>query len=117
MTNIVFMSVPPKHRLVARRAGTGNRRRQAFLALIGIGLDGEHALEMISAVKLSLPPRHRAALHDDAAMITGGLSQAGRPSPTVTPTDVRKNLENALDITLCRSAEFINLQGVPLASA
>ena len=82
----------------------------ADVALIGIGLDGEHALEMISAVVQEAACPVIALLDtDDAAMITEAAKRGvfayvilnGRP----------EDLENALDITLRRFAEFINLQG------
>ena len=103
------------HEVIARTTsledlGPLSRRVHADVALIGIGLDGEHALEMISAVVQEAACPVIALLDtDDAAMITEAAKRGvfayvilnGRP----------QDLENALDITLRRFAEFINLQG------
>jgi AmiR/NasT family two-component response regulator len=103
------------HDVIARTTslddlGPLSRRVHADVALIGIGLDGEHALAMISAIVQEAACPVVALLDtDDAAMITEAAKRGvfayvilnGRP----------QDLANALDITLRRFAEFINLQG------
>jgi len=103
------------HEVIARSTtlkdlGQLSRRVHADVALIGIGLDGEHALEMISAVVQEAACPVVALLEaDDPAMITEAAKRGvfayvilnGRP----------EDLENALDITLRRFREFMSLQG------
>ena len=103
------------HEVIARSTdleglGPLSRSVDADVALIGIGLDGDHALAMISAVVQEAACPVIALLDaDDPAMITEAARRGvfayvilnGRP----------QDLENALDITLHRFKEFMNLQG------
>ncbi len=103
------------HDVIARNVsvehvGAHTRAEQPDVALVGIGLDAEHALEMISEIV------HEAACPVIAlldATDPAYVSEAAKRGvfAYVIVSDNTDELENALDITLRRYAEFQNLEG------
>lgn len=103
------------HEVVARgfdvdEIGALSRRHRADVALVGLGLDGLHALDLISGIV------HEAfcpviALLDatDPAYVTEAAKRG--IFAYVLLTDDAQELQGALDISLRRFAEFHNLQG------
>ena len=103
------------HDVIARNVnvedvGAHTRAEQPDVALVGLGLDAEHALDMISRIV------HEAtcpviALLDvaDPAYVTEAAKRG--IFAYVIVSDDTEELENALDITLQRYAEFNNLEG------
>jgi response regulator NasT len=103
------------HQVVARgvditEVGRVSRDEHADVALVGLGLDSAHALEMISeivreaacpVIALLDAPDHR---YVDEAAKRGVFAYVVMDGAT-------GDLQNALDITLRRFAEFSNLQG------
>lgn len=90
--------------------GALSRRTGADVALVGLGLDSAHALELISSVVheaacpvIALLDASDPAYVDEAAKrgVFAYLVLPGAPG----------ELQNALDITLRRFAEFQNLRG------
>jgi response regulator NasT len=103
------------HQIVGRNVDIGDvgplsRSTGAEVALVGLGLDSEHALDQISAIV------HEAACPVIAVLDArdpGYVHQAARRGvfAYVILDDNGGDLESALDITLRRFAEFNNLQG------
>jgi response regulator NasT len=103
------------HQIVGRNVDIGDvgplsRSTGAEVALVGLGLDSEHALDQISAIV------HEAACPVIAVLDAkdpGYVHQAARRGvfAYVILDDNGGDLESALDITLRRFAEFHNLQG------
>ena len=103
------------HQVVARsldvaKVGALSRESHADVALVGLGLDGEHALELISSIV------HQAAcpvivLLDakDPHYVNEAAKRGVFAYVILDGSD--EDLQNALDITLRRFAEFTNLQG------
>jgi response regulator NasT len=91
--------------------GPLSRSTDAEVALVGLGLDGEHALEEISQIV------HEAACPvialidaEDPSYVTQA-AQRGVFAYVVLDGEEAAELQGALDITLRRFAEFQNLQG------
>ena len=91
--------------------GPLSRSTDAEVALVGLGLDGEHALEEISQIV------HEAACPvialidaEDPSYITQA-AQRGVFAYVVLDGEEAAELQGALEITLRRFAEFQNLQG------
>ena len=90
------------HDIVARTTtledlGPLTRREQADVALIGIGLDGAHALEMISAVVQEAACPVVAVLEaDNPTMVTEAAKRGVFAYVILEGRD--QDLENALDI-------------------
>jgi response regulator NasT len=88
-----------------------SRSTGAEIALVGLGLDGDHALEQISAIV------HEAACPVIALLDVrdpGYVHEAARRGVfayVILEGDDAGELQGALDITLRRFAEFQNLQG------
>ena len=104
------------HEVVARAVDIGDvgphsRATGAEVALVGLGLHGEHALEQISAIV------HEAACPVIALLDAGDpryvqeAAKRGVFAYVVLHDDDSEELQGALDITLRRFAEFQNLQG------
>jgi response regulator NasT len=103
------------HEIVARsfeikEVGPLSRETGAEVALVGLGLDGEHALDLITSIV------HEAACPVIALLDTDDPSYVNEAAKRGVFAYVLMNgadheLQNALDITLRRFAEFSNLQG------
>jgi len=90
--------------------GPLSRSTGAEIALVGLGLDGEQALEQISAIV------HEAACPVIAVLDAKDPSYVHEAAKRgvfayVILDGADSEMENALDITLRRYAEFRNLQG------
>lgn len=102
------------HEIVARSfevtdVGPLSRETGADVALVGLGLDSEHALGLIgSIVHESACPVIALLDADDPSYVT---EAAKRGVFAYVVMDGSDELRNALDITLRRFAEFSNLQG------
>lgn len=103
------------HEIVARSleikdVGPLSRETGAEVALVGLGLDGDHALDLITSIV------HEAACPvialidaDDPSYINDAAKRGVFAYVLLNGAD--HELQNALDITLRRFAEFSNLQG------
>ena len=103
------------HEIVGRDVGIAevgplSRSTGAEIALVGLGLDSEHALEQISAIVQEAACPVIAILD---AKDPSYVHQAAKRGvfAYVTLEENGGELESALDITLQRFAEFQNLQG------
>ena len=103
------------HEIVGRsfeitEVGRLSRETGAEVALVGLGVDGEHALDLITSIV------HEAACPVIALLDTDDPSYVNEAAKRGVFAYVLMNgadheLQNALDITLRRFAEFSNLQG------
>jgi response regulator NasT len=103
------------HEIVGRSfeindVGPLSRQTGAEVALVGLGLDGDHALDLITSIV------HEAACPvialidaDDPSYINEAAKRGVFAYVLLNGAD--HELQNALDITLRRFAEFSNLQG------
>jgi AmiR/NasT family two-component response regulator len=104
------------HEIVARGLDIGDvgplsRSTGAEIALVGLGLDGEHALEQISAIVHEAACPVIALLDAKDPSYVHQAAKRGVFAFVVLDGDDSGELETALDITLRRFAEFRNLQG------
>ena len=104
------------HEIVARdvdisEVGPLSRSTGAEVALVGLGLDGEHALEQISAIVQEAACPVIALLETEDESYVEQAAQRGVFAYVVLDGDDAAHLQSALDITLRRFAEFQNLQG------
>ena len=104
------------HEIVARGLDIGDvgplsRSTGAEVALVGLGLDGEHALEQISAIVHEAACPVIALLDAKDPSYVHQAAKRGVFAFVVLDGDDSGELETALDITLRRFAEFRNLQG------
>ena len=104
------------HEIVARGLDIGDvgplsRSTGAEVALVGLGLDGEHALEQISAIVHEAACPVIALLDAKDPSYVHQAAERGVFAFVVLDGDDSGELETALDITLRRFAEFRNLQG------
>lgn len=104
------------HEIVAHGVDMGDvgplsRSTGAEVALVGLGLDGERALEQISAIVHEAACPVIALLDVKDASYVHEAAQRGVFAYVVLEGDDSGELQNALDITLRRFAEFQNLQG------
>lgn len=90
--------------------GPLSRERMPDVALVGLGDDGGHALEMISRLvrEAACPVIALLDTTDD-----GYVSEAAKRGifAYIVMSETTVELQNALDITLRRFAEFHNLEG------
>jgi response regulator NasT len=103
------------HEIVGRGFDVGDvgplsRSTGAEVALVGLGLDGEHALEQISAIVREAACPVIALLDAKDPSYVHQAAQRGVFAYVVLDGDSGE-LQNALDITLRRFAEFHNLEG------
>lgn len=103
------------HEIVARGVdiddvGPLSRATGAEVALVGLGLDGEHALEQISAIVREAACPVIALLDAKDPSYVHEAAQRGVFAYVVLDDDP-SGLQNAVDITLRRFAEFQSLQG------
>ena len=101
---IVGRSVEVKE--VGRLSATTN----ADIALVGLGLDGTHALELISSIVHEAACPVIALLDASDPAYVNEAAKRGVFAYVVLPGQPGE-LQNALEITLRRFAEFRNLQG------
>lgn len=104
------------HEVVARGLAMGDvgpltRSTGAEVALVGLGLDGEHALRQISAIVREAACPVIALLDAKDPSYVHEAAQRGVFAYVVLDGDDAGGLQSALDITLRRFAEFQNLQG------
>ena len=103
------------HEIVGRNVEIGevgplSRSTGAEVALVGLGLDGEHALEQISAIVHEAACPVIAVLDAKDPLYVREAAKRGVLAYVILDADGGE-LESALDITLRRFAEFQNLQG------
>lgn len=104
------------HEVVARgvtmgAVGSLTRNTGAEVALVGLGLDGEHALNQISAIVREAACPVIALLDAKNPSYVHKAAQRGVFAYVVLDGDQAGELQSALDITLRRFAEFQTLQG------
>jgi response regulator NasT len=114
LTRITGLVEALGHEIVARSleipaVGPLSRETHAEVALVGLGLDSEHALELISSIVHEAACPVIALL--DAEDPTYVDEAAKRGVFAYVVMDGGEELQSALDITLRRFAEFSNLQG------
>ncbi len=103
------------HEIVARvldvdQVGPLSREHLPDVALVGLGLDSEHALEMIGNIVHEAACPVIALLDATDESYVNEAAKRGVFAYVVMDGDSR-DLQNALDITLRRFAEFHNLEG------
>jgi AmiR/NasT family two-component response regulator len=91
--------------------GPLSRSTGAEVALVGLGLDGEHALEQISAIVREAACPVIALLDAKDPSYVHQAAQRGVFGSVVLEGNDADELQSVLDITLRRFAEFQNLQG------
>ena len=104
------------HEIVGRgvdvaELGPLSRSTGAEVALVGLGLDGEHALEQISGIVREAACPVIALLDVKDLDYVHEAAKRGVFAYVVLDDDDTGDLQNALEITLHRFAEFHNLQG------
>jgi response regulator NasT len=104
------------HEIVARDVDIGDvgalsRSSGAEVALVGLGLDNEHALDQISAIVHEAACPVIALLDVADPSYVEQAAKRGVFAYVVINGADSSELQNALDITLRRYAEFQNLQG------
>jgi response regulator NasT len=103
------------HEIVARSleiqdVGPLSRQTEAEVALVGLGLDGDHALDLITSIVHEAACPVIALLDaDDPAYVNEAAKRGVFAYVIMNGAD--HELQSALDITLRRFAEFSNLQG------
>ena len=103
------------HEIVARSleiedVGALSRQTGAEVALVGLGLDGDHALDLITSIVHEAACPVIALLDtDDTAYVNEAAKRGVFAYVIMNGAD--HELQSALDITLRRFAEFSNLQG------
>ena len=91
--------------------GPLSRSTGAEVALVGLGLDNEHALAQISAIVSEAACPVIALLDVKDPRYVTEAAKRGVFAYVVLEGDRSEELQSALDITLRRFAEFRNLQG------
>jgi response regulator NasT len=104
------------HEIVGRDkniSGIGplTRSSRAEVALVGLGLDSEHALEQISEIVREAACPVIAVLDAQNTTYVVEAAKRGVFAYVVMDDDEASEIQGALDITLRRFAEFQNLQG------
>ena len=104
------------HEIVGRGVDIGDigllsRSSGAEIALVGLGLDGEHALEQISAIVREAACPVIALLDAKDPSYVDQAAKRGVFAYVVLDGDDTGELQSAIDITLRRFAEFRNLEG------
>ena len=94
-----------------REVGPLSRSTGAEVALVGLGLDGEHALEQISQIVQEAACPVIALLDAEDPSYVDQAAQRGVFAYVVLNGEEAAELQGAIDITLRRFAEFHNLQG------
>jgi response regulator NasT len=91
--------------------GPLSRSTDAEVALVGLGLDGEHALEEISRIVHEAACPVIALIDAEDPSYVHEAAKRGVFAYVVLDGEEAAELQGALDITLRRFAEFQNLQG------
>lgn len=91
--------------------GPLSRSTGAEVALVGLGLDGAHALAQISAIVHEAACPVIAVLEAEDPSYVSQAAQRGVFAYVVMEDEQSAEIQGALDITLRRFAEFQNLQG------
>lgn len=91
--------------------GPLSRSTGAEVALVGLGLDGEHALEEISEIVHEAACPVIAIIDAEDPSYVQEAAKRGVFAYVVLDGEEAAELQGALDITLRRFAEFQNLQG------
>ena len=91
--------------------GALTRSTGAEVALVGLGLDSEHALEQITQIVHEAACPVIALINAEDPSYIHQAAQRGVFAYVVLNGEEAAELEGALDITLRRFAEFQNLQG------
>ena len=91
--------------------GPLSRSTGAEVALVGLGLDDEHALDEISAIVREAACPVIALLDAKDPRYVNEAAKRGVFAYVVLEGDGSEELQGALDVTLRRFAEFQNLQG------
>ena len=104
------------HEIVARGreiedVGTLSRSSGADVALVGLGIDGAHALDQISAIVREAACPVVALLDVEDPSYVLEAAKRGVFAYIVMGGDEATDLRGAIDITLRRFAEFHNLEG------
>ena len=104
------------HEIVAdsiniNEVGPLSRSTGAEVALVGLGLDGEHALDQISQIVREAACPVIALIDAEDPTYIHQAAQRGVFAYVVLDGQQSAELQGALDITLRRFAEFQNLQG------
>jgi response regulator NasT len=104
------------HEIVGRavnvdEVGPLSRSAGAEVALVGLGVDGAHALEQISAIVHEAACPVIALLDVADPSYVDEAAKRGVFAYVVMNTARASELQNAIDITLRRYAEFHNLEG------
>ena len=104
------------HEIVGRGVDVGeigplSRTTGAEVALVGLGLDGDHALEQISGIVREAACPVIALIDAEDPSYVLEAAKRGVFAYVVLDADDSGELQNAIDITLRRFAEFQNLQG------
>lgn len=94
-----------------REVGPLSRSSGAEVALVGLGLDGQHALEQITAIVHEAACPVIALLDVEDMSYVSEAAKRGVFAYVVLNDDDSAEIQAALDITLRRFAEFQNLQG------
>lgn len=103
------------HEIVARsleikEVGRLSRETRAEVALVGLGLEGDHALDLITSIVHEAACPVIALLDaEDPRYVTEAAKRGVFAYVEMDGAD--QDLQSALDITLRRFAEFSNLQG------
>lgn len=102
------------HEIVARsleinEVGRLSRETDAEVALVGLGVDSDHALELISSIVHEAACPVIALLDAQDRVYVDEAAKRGVFAYVVV--DGREELQSALDVTLRRFAEFSSLQG------
>lgn len=104
------------HEVVGRdtnieNVGALSRSTDADVALVGLGLDSEHALDQITAIVQEAACPVIALLDAENPAYVDQAARRGVFAYVVLDGEEAAELQGALDITLRRFAEFQNLQG------
>ena len=91
--------------------GPLSRSTAAEVALVGLGLDGEHALDQISRIVHEAACPVIALIDAEDPSYVHQAAQRGVFAYVVLNGEEAAELQGAIDITLRRYAEFQNLQG------
>ena len=91
--------------------GPLSRSTAAEVALVGLGLDGEHALEQITRIVHEAACPVIALIDAEDPRYVQEAAKRGVFAYVVLDGEEAAELQGALDITLRRFAEFQNLQG------
>ena len=93
------------------QVGPLSRSTDAEVALVGLGLDGEHALEEITEIVREAACPVIALIDAEDPSYVHEAAKRGVFAYVVLDGEEAAELQGALDITLRRFAEFQNLQG------